>query len=138
MHRSLPANRRRVRIVLAVFAASVVAALAPAAASGGLYFVGYLSSGSPYDCSASWGGGCAQSGFNYWYANTITKYSGDRVAIGFRDVNGGYSNYWTYGAGANGGTYTATKYDLGAPGYNRAFCAWYSGAASDVDCTVSL
>lgn len=131
------AVRKRFAWLVALMGASAVAASAPAVARAGLFYSGYLRQDTPIECWNDWGDGCTQSGFNYWYAVILTKYNGGRVALGMRGV-GGTFYYFTYGSGANGGTYTLTKYDLSAPGYNRGFCAWYSGSDSDVDCEISL
>ncbi|HMI99003.1 MAG TPA: hypothetical protein VK488_04125 [Gaiellaceae bacterium] len=129
---------RRLAALLGVLA---ICALAPAAAKSspqGLYWFDYVTSTSPTQCSTGWGfGGCAQSGFNNWGYTTITKYSGDRIGMGFRDT-GGLFYYTTYGAGGNGNTYTQSRVALGAPPYNRSFCGYYSGTKSDLDCTASL
>jgi hypothetical protein len=136
----LSGARRRFWRFAALFTVLAVTALAPAAARAGLhglYWVGYVTSTSPTQCSGAWGAGCAQSGFNNWGYTTITKYDGDRIAMGFRDTGGSFY-YTTYGSGANGGTYTQSRIALGAPPYNRSFCAWYSGEKSDLDCIASL
>ena len=138
MHR--PAHARmRVARFLALVAVFIAVAIAPATANGGQFYSGTLSTIGPLGCKADWINqyGCAQSGFNYWFAVTLTKYNGERVALGMRGTSGVFY-YFTYGAGANGNSYTLTKYDLGAPGYNRGFCAYYSGNSSDVVCTASL
>jgi hypothetical protein len=137
MARSLGRARRQVAWALALVGVAAVAAIAPAIASAGLFFSGTLSPSSPTACKAAWGAGCAQSGFNNWYAVVLSKHTGDRVALGMRGTDGTFY-FFTYGAGGNGHTYTLTKFDLGAPGYNQGFCAYYSGNSSSVDCTASL
>lgn len=130
-------GRRGARFAAALGIFTALAFAAPTAANAGQFFNGTLSPSSPTGCSAAWGAGCAQSGFNYWYSVVLTKNTGDRVALGMRGTDGTFY-FFTYGATANGHTYTLTKFDLGAPGYNQGFCAYYSGSNSSVSCTASL
>jgi hypothetical protein len=139
MDRLADAARRRLVRFVALIGVAAVTAIAPAAARGGLFFSGTLTFNTPFGgCYSDWGNkGCAQSGFAFWNAVILTKYTGERVALGMRG-NDGIFRYFTYGATANGHTYALTQSDLGAPDYNRGFCAWYSGNASSVDSTASV
>lgn len=126
-------RRRGTRLAAVIGIVTALALAAPTAASAGQFFNGTLTPSSPTQC----GSGCAGAGFNYWYAVTLTKNTGDRVALGMEGTDGAFY-YFTYGATANGHTYTLTKYDLSAPGYNQAFCAYFSGTNSSVTCTAGL
>jgi len=142
MDQSVDMVPRRVAWLVGLMVIVAVAAIAPAIASGATFFSGTLSLIGPNSCTnpstPTWPyGGCAQSGFNNWNYVTLQKNTGDRVALGMRASSGTYI-FFTYGAAANGHTYTLSKYDLGAPGYNAGFCGYYSGNSSSVSCSVSM
>jgi hypothetical protein len=130
-------GRRWSRHRMAVLAAAIsLVGAVPAAATAGQYFSGTLSPSSPTGCSGAWGAGCAESSYDYWNYSTLHKISGDRVAMGFIDFYGSFV-YVTYGATANGNTYTQSAAAWGVTEPDHGFCAYYSGTNSSVTCSVS-
>jgi hypothetical protein len=133
------------RAALAVAAVVTIAALGAgrAAASTTSYYYGfnYLTVGAPTDCMDAWSPnlhhGCAQSGFNNWDWSQITKNSGDWIALGFRDTSGGFY-YLSYDYVRNGTTFHITRTAVGAPPYNRAFCAYQHDSSSYVRCSAVI
>jgi hypothetical protein len=120
----------------------LILALAPGVArathvSGHYFGFNNLTVGSPTDCMAAWSPnqnhGCAHSGFNNNDWSEMTKNSGDTIALGFRDTSGLFY-YLSYSYLRNGTTFHVTRTGLGAPMYNRAFCAYQGGASSYASC----
>lgn len=126
----------RRRVAIAVLALAVALGCATTVASAGTttyYGYNYLAPSIPEECLSAWGAGCAQSGWNYWDWSEITKNSGDYIALGFRDPDGWFY-YQIFGSDWNGTTFHVTRTGVYAPPYNRAFCAYYSGNSSYVQC----
>ena len=129
-----------------IVAAVVTAVLVLAGAAGAVryYYAApnspiTLSSSSPTECQPAWGVGCAQNGFWNWDWSGMYKASGDSVTMGFRDTSGNF--YWTgsfYGSEWNGMDLHVTRSGTGAPSYNRAFCAYWSGTPSSVQCWADI
>jgi hypothetical protein len=127
-------SRRRISLLVVALA---IALSVPAVAAAGQYFSGTLSPSSPAGCSGPWGAGCAESSYDYWSNSTMSKTSGDRIALGFIDFGGSFV-YQTYGATANGGgNFTQTASGLGVTEPDHGFCAYYSGTSSSTTCSVS-
>jgi hypothetical protein len=134
--------RTRISIVVAVVISVLV--LAGAAGAVRYYYAAEthqitLSFSSPTECQPAWGTGCAQNGFWNWDWSGMYKASGEGVTLGFRDTGGNF--YWTglyYGFAYNGMDFHVTRAGTGAPAYNRAFCGFWTGTQSSVQCWADI
>lgn len=128
-------RRLTITITAAVVIFAFTAALANASTTDYYYGYNYLAPSSPTACSAWWGSGCAWGSFNTWSWTGIDKNSGDCITLGFADSNNNlYYGTSAFCSGYNGMTFHITRTSVGAPSYNRAFCAYQGGNSSYARC----
>ncbi len=133
------------RTFVAVLAALVLVPVASASTYWGYNYlaVNIPAQGTSASCKAAPGYTAdyyptiACSGFNYWSTNTVYKNSGDRIEVGFTDSTSATLYSFTYSGVINNPPITLSRTAVGAPSYNRAFCGYYSGNSSYVQCNVS-
>lgn len=125
----------------------IIAALAAPHASFGdakNFYYGYNNLSPTYPmagCFSEWGAGCASSGYNNWDWSGIDKVSGGCITIGHLGGSPPTSDFYYishYCSDWNGTTFHVTRSGVGAPLYNRAFCAYWDGSTSYARCWAQI